>query len=281
MRDISTWWVTSWAGACLGSFFLSCWRGWPIGSAGRSQLVATLIFSLALGLVGCSTLFANSKRGCAQAQVGDPFVATKVGPYVERRERALLRDTSRSYAAKARPRPSISSIVDPPFNSGQNYHLLFKTRNGTRSAEPIPAFEDTWGWDAIAAAAFQETVEAGGRVRDVLIAFRQFLGDSDLLAYLSMMAPRLVELRRVLKTTGSLYLHCDPTASHYLKMLMDAVFGPENFRNEIVWRRHQVAHGPRRSFGPIQDTLLLFRRRPQYFFQVVKRPYMKGHVDSR
>ncbi len=170
--------------------------------------------------------------------------------------------------------------LDPPFNSGQNYHLLFKARNGTRSAEPIPAFEDTWGWDAIAAAAFQETVEAGGRVRDVLIAFRQFLGDSDLLAYLSMMAPRLVELRRVLKTTGSLYLHCDPTASHYLKMLMDAVFGPENFRNEIVWRR-TGAHGPRRSFGPIHDTLLFYSKTSEYFFQVVKRPYMKGHVDSR
>jgi site-specific DNA-methyltransferase (adenine-specific) len=116
--------------------------------------------------------------------------------------------------------------LDPPFNSGQNYHLLFKTRNGTRSVVPIPAFEDTWRWDAAATAAFRETVEAGGRVGDALLAFRQFLGDSDLLAYLSMMAPRLIQLRRVLKRTGSIYLHCDPTASHYLKMLMDAVFGP-------------------------------------------------------
>ncbi|HET6324933.1 MAG TPA: DNA methyltransferase [Planctomycetaceae bacterium] len=170
--------------------------------------------------------------------------------------------------------------LDPPFNSGQNYHQLFKTRNGTASAAPILAFEDTWRWDAAATTAFYETVETGGRVADALLAFRRFLGDSDLLAYLSMMAPRLVGLRRVLKNIGSIYLHCDPTASHYLKMLMDAVFGPENFRNEIVWRR-TGAHGPRRSFGPIHDTLLFYSKTSDYFFQVVKRPYMKGHVDSR
>jgi site-specific DNA-methyltransferase (adenine-specific) len=95
-----------------------------------------------------------------------------------------------------------------------------------------------------------------------------------------MMAPRLLELKRVLKSTGSIYLHCDPTASHYLKMLMDAVFGPENFKNEIVWRR-TGAHGPRRSFGPIHDTLLFYSKANDYFFRVVKRPYLKGHVDSR
>ncbi len=170
--------------------------------------------------------------------------------------------------------------LDPPFNSGQNYHQLFKTWNGTASAASIPAFEDTWRWDAAATTAFQESVETGGRVADALLAFRRFLGDSDLLAYLSMMAPRLVELRRVLKSTGSIYLHCDPTASHYLKMLMDAIFGPENFRNEIVWRR-TGAHGPRRSFGPIHDTLLFYSKTNNYFFQIAKRPYMKGHVDSR
>jgi DNA modification methylase len=170
--------------------------------------------------------------------------------------------------------------LDPPFNSGQTYSLVFKTRDGVRSAAPVPAFEDTWRWDAAAVASFRETVETGGRVGDALLAFRQLLGESDLLAYLSMMAPRLVELGRVLKSTGSIYLHCDPTASHYLKMLMDAIFGPENFRNEIVWRR-TGAHGPRRSFGPIHDTLLFYSKSSDYFFQVVKRPYMKGHVDSR
>ena len=86
-------------------------------------------------------------------------------------------------------------------------------------------------------AAYEEIVEQGGRVADAMRAFRTFLGGNDMMAYLAMMAPRLVELRRVLKETGSIYLHCDPTASHYLKMLMDAVFGPQTFRNEIVWKR--------------------------------------------
>jgi site-specific DNA-methyltransferase (adenine-specific) len=170
--------------------------------------------------------------------------------------------------------------LDPPFNSDQSYSLIFRVRRGVRSAARAPAFEDTWRWNDAADALFQQTVESGGRVADALGAFRQFLGETDLLAYLTMMAPRLVELQRVLKSGGSIYLHCDPSASHYLKMLLDAVFGPENFRNEIVWRR-TGAHGPRRSFGPIHDTLLFYSKSSEYFFQVVKRPYMQGHVDSR
>jgi site-specific DNA-methyltransferase (adenine-specific) len=170
--------------------------------------------------------------------------------------------------------------LDPPFNSDQNYDVRSKAPSGTRAATRSLAFEDVWRWDAAAAATFHKTVETGGRVADALLAFRQFLGESDLLAYLSMMAPRLVELKRVLKNTGSIYLHCDPNASHYLKMLMDAIFGPENFRNEVVWRR-TGAHGPRRRFGPIHDTLLFYSKTNDYFFQIVKRPYMKGHVDSR
>src|ERR1700733_11175809 len=114
--------------------------------------------------------------------------------------------------------------LDPPFNSGQNFQLLFKARNGKRSSAPIPAFEDTWRWDAAAGVAFRETIEKGGRASEALLAFRQFLGESDLLAYLSMMAPRLVELRRVLKSSGSLYLHCDPFAGHYPKILPHAAF---------------------------------------------------------
>jgi DNA modification methylase len=170
--------------------------------------------------------------------------------------------------------------LDPPFNSDQNYSLLSPGRDRARSAAPLPAFTDIWRWNAAVAVGFRETVETGGRIADALLAFRQFVGETDLLAYLSMIAPRLVELRRILKSTGSIYLHCDPTASHYLKMLMDAVFGPENFKNEIIWRR-TGAHGPRRSFGPIHDTLLFYSKTNDYFFRVVKRPYLKGHVDSR
>src|SRR5687767_7061449 len=131
--------------------------------------------------------------------------------------------------------------LDPPFNSARNYNVLFAEHDGTRAAGQIKAFEDTWGWDEAAAAAYYETVERGGTVSDVMQGFRRIAGDSDMLAYLSMMAPRLAELHRVLKATGSLYLHCDPTASHYLKLLLDAVFGPRQFRTEIIWQR-STAH---------------------------------------
>ena len=127
--------------------------------------------------------------------------------------------------------------LDPPFNSRQDYNVLFAERDGARSASQIMAFEDTWEWNMDAERAYEEIVERGGRVSDAMRAFRTFLGHSDMMAYLAMMAPRLIELHRVLKVTGSIYLHCDPTASHYLKILMDGVFGPQQFRNEITWKR--------------------------------------------
>ena len=127
--------------------------------------------------------------------------------------------------------------LDPPFNSRQDYNVLFAEKDGTRSASQITAFKDTWEWNEEAARSYEEVIEQGGRVADAMRAFRTLLGGSDMLAYLAMMAPRLVELRRVLKETGSIYLHCDPTASHYLKLLMDGVFGVQFFRNEITWKR--------------------------------------------
>ena len=123
--------------------------------------------------------------------------------------------------------------LDPPFNSRQDYNVLFAEKDGTRSASQITAFKDSWEWNLEAERSYQEVVEQGGRVADAMRAFRTLLGGSDMLAYLAMMAPRLIELRRVLKPTGSIFLHCDPTASHYLKLVLDSVFGPENFRNEI------------------------------------------------
>ncbi len=158
--------------------------------------------------------------------------------------------------------------------------MLFAEHDGTRAAAQIQAFGDTWEWNAESAAAYQETVEAGGDVANALMAFRSLLGGSNMLAYLSMMAPRLVELRRVLKLTGSLYIHCDPTASHYLKVLLDAVFGSRQFRNEIVWRR-TGAHSSARSFGRIHDTILFYSRSDDYFFRPLMRPYMKGHAERR
>ena len=126
--------------------------------------------------------------------------------------------------------------LDPPFNSNASYNVLF-AEHGAKSAAQISAFEDSWEWNEESAATYHETVEHGGEVANALRSFRTLVGTSDMLAYLSMMAPRLVELHRILKPTGSLYLHCDPTASHYLKLLLDAIFSPPRFVNEIVWQR--------------------------------------------
>ena len=128
--------------------------------------------------------------------------------------------------------------LDPPFNSNATYNVLFREREGDESAAQIAAFEDTWHWSLDSELAYQEVVTQGaGKVADLLAAMRSFLGQNDMMAYLTMMTQRMIELHRVLKPTGSIYLHCDPTASHYLKLLMDAVFGAQNFRNEIIWQR--------------------------------------------
>ena len=122
--------------------------------------------------------------------------------------------------------------LDPPFNSNATYNVLFRERSGEESAAQITAFEDTWHWGWESEIAFQDVVTRGpDKVGSLLSALRQFLGQNDMMAYLTMMAQRMIELHRVLKPTGSIYLHCDPTASHYLKLLMDAVFGAANFRN--------------------------------------------------
>ena len=159
--------------------------------------------------------------------------------------------------------------LDPPFKSDQNYNVLFAEKDGTKSAAQIHAFEDTWEWDEGSDAAYRKVVELGGSVSKVMQAFRAFLGDNDMLAYLSMMAPRLVELRRVMKPTGSIYLHCDPTASHYLKLLMDAVFSPINFRNEITWKRRvgmsSAIHESNR-FGVITDNILMYAKSDEAAF---------------
>ena len=172
--------------------------------------------------------------------------------------------------------------LDPPFNSNANYNVLFAERDGTQAAAQIKAFEDTWRWDEGAARAYTDVVEAGGRVSQAMQAFRTFLGESDMLAYLSMMAPRLVELRRVLKATGSLYLHCDQTASHYLKMLMDAVFGPTNFRGEVTWKRTNV-HSDSRNWSNISDILLYYVRdgRTTVTWNPIHLKHSEEHIASK
>ncbi len=168
--------------------------------------------------------------------------------------------------------------LDPPFNSNANYNVLF-SEHGEKSAAQIEAFTDTWEWNTEAAAAYQDTVETGGEVARAMIAFRTLLGTSDMLAYLSMMAPRLLELRRVLKPTGSLYLHCDPTASHYLKLLLDAVLGPENFRSEIIWKRTS-GHSNARGYGSVHDVLLYYVASKSATWNRIFQAYDPGYVEQ-
>jgi site-specific DNA-methyltransferase (adenine-specific) len=164
--------------------------------------------------------------------------------------------------------------LDPPFNSNASYNVLFGHADGSRAAAQIKAFDDTWHWDHTAAATFQDVVASGGQVAKALIAFQTLLGPSTMLAYLSMMAPRLVELRRVLKSSGSIYLHCDPTASHYLKLLMDAVFGTDRFLNEIVWS-YKTGGASKRHWARKHDTILLYTKTKDWAFNPQKeRSYM-------
>lgn len=163
--------------------------------------------------------------------------------------------------------------LDPPFKSNQNYNVLFAEQNGSRSAAQIEAFKDTWQWDEGSARAYEEIVEAGGKASRAMQAFYTFLGESDMLAYLAMMAPRLVELKRVLKSTGSIYLHCDPTASHYLKMLMDAIFDPRNIQNEIIWA-YRTGGVSKKHFARKHDTILFYGKNEQpKFFPMKERIY--------
>lgn len=158
--------------------------------------------------------------------------------------------------------------LDPPFNSSATYNVLFKTPKGHQSDAQIEAFDDTWHWGEHAEAAFAQLMQqANTDVAEVIRAMRAVLGDNDMMAYLAMMAVRLVELHRVLRQSGSLYLHCDSTASHYLKILLDQVFGGENYRNEIVWKR-QSAHSDATSKYPVvNDTILFYVKSKDAQFQ--------------
>ncbi|MGN6276322.1 MAG: DNA methyltransferase [Solirubrobacterales bacterium] len=178
------------------------------------------------------------------------------------------------------PAQSVDLVyLDPPFNSNANYNVLFAAQDGSRSTAQIKAFGDTWQWDRVAAAAYEDVVERGGEVSRAMRAFRTVLGESNMLAYLAMMAPRLVQLHRALKPTGSLYLHCDPTASHYLKLLLDAVFGPQNFRNDIIWKR-KAGRGETNAaairFGVTADNLLFYAKSKKAPFH---RQYRESNPD--
>ncbi len=152
--------------------------------------------------------------------------------------------------------------LDPPFNSQASYNVLFKAHTGEQSQAQIEAFEDTWHWNDHAESAFDAVMRCDNTdVAEMLRAMRSFLKENDMMAYLTMMAVRLLELHRVLKPTGSLYLHCDPTASHYLKILLDAIFSADNFRNELIWKRTRAHNDAKLTrFGAVHDIIFFYSR---------------------
>jgi site-specific DNA-methyltransferase (adenine-specific) len=171
--------------------------------------------------------------------------------------------------------------LDPPFNSQATYDVLFKSTAGEKSRAQIEAFEDTWHWGNEAELAFDGVMSGGNaNAAEMLRAMRAFWKENDMMAYLAMMAVRLLELRRVLKPTGSLYLHCDPKASHYLKILMDAIFGPEHFKNEIIWRRADPKAHAYNRFPSTHDVLLFFSKTEEICWSPQRRPHDASYIRS-
>ena len=182
------------------------------------------------------------------------------------------------------PAASVDLVyLDPPFNSNASYNVLFREKTGEESPAQIKAFTDTWEWTQETQATYEQDIiqnpAVPSAVKDMISAFRQFIGQNAMMAYLVMMAPRLVELHRVLKPTGSLYLHCDPTASHYLKILLDTVFGAANFHNETIWKR-QSAHSDARGYGSVHDTVFFYAKSDGFVWNSTFQPYDPSYVEQ-
>lgn len=170
--------------------------------------------------------------------------------------------------------------LDPPFNSKANYNVLFKSPRGQQSPAQITAFEDSWHWGEQAEGEFNELLHGPNTdTAEMVAALRKFLGENDMMAYLTMMASRLIEMHRALKLTGSLYLHCDPTASHYLKIVLDGIFGPAQFRNEIVWRRANAHNDPKR-YGRITDSIFYYSKGDNPKWNPQFTPYREQYYES-
>ena len=159
--------------------------------------------------------------------------------------------------------------LDPPFNSNANYNVLFGEKGDGKAQ--YRAFNDTWSWDAAAVERYANFENAPGRpAHDAIVGLRRILGGCGMLAYLTYMAERLEEMRRLLKSTGSIYLHCDPSASHYLKIVMDAIFDKGNFRNEIVWVRDPAGKGAKRTsrqWPRNYDEILMYSKSDRHIFK--------------
>lgn len=165
--------------------------------------------------------------------------------------------------------------LDPPFNSNRDYNVLFK-EGATDSQAQVQAFGDSWHWTTEAQKAFEELVgvkssktKINEQISNLMLALEKLVGHNDVLAYLTMMTIRLIELKRVLKKTGSIYLHCDPTASHYLKLMMDAIFGKQNFKNEIVWHYRRWTNVSSR-FKAMHDIILFYTKSNEHTFNLIE-----------
>ena len=181
------------------------------------------------------------------------------------------------------PDESVDLIyLDPPFNSKRAYNVIFKDRTGKDESAQIHAFEDTWQWTRDTQDAFDEIMEGNYPIplKKVMSAFKEFLGITNMMAYLTMMAIRLVELHRVLKDTGSIYLHCDPTASHYLKILMDNIFTMENFRNEVIWKRTDAKGNVQKKYGWIHDRLLFYTKTKFWLWNQQYVEYNQEYIEQ-
>ena len=177
--------------------------------------------------------------------------------------------------------------LDPPFNSNASYNVLFREKTGEESPAQIQAFMDSWEWTSETEYTYEYEIIGNptvpSAVKDMIGAFRQFIGRNDMMAYLVMMTPRLVEMRRVLKSTGSIYLHCDPTAGDYLKLLMDSVFGMRNFRTNITWKRtsaHSDTRQGRKQHGRVHDNLLFYTKTSRWNWNPVYTPYDQEYIED-
>jgi site-specific DNA-methyltransferase (adenine-specific) len=169
--------------------------------------------------------------------------------------------------------------LDPPFNSNASYNVLFQSPAGAGSQAQIEAFEDTWHWGQEAESAVDQVMRSGNTAAaDLLRAMRSFLGESDMMAYLAMMTIRLIELHRVLKPTGSLYIHCDSTASHYLKLVMDSIFGAAGYLNEIIWKRTSAHSNATRKLGAVHDVILLYVKGAGFTWNQLYTPYSASYI---
>ncbi len=181
--------------------------------------------------------------------------------------------------------------LDPPFNSSRSYNVLFKDEGGKDSDAQMTAFEDTWHWGDSAERTYSELISGKkfgtdealaipAHVSRIIGSLRDIIGTNQMMAYLVMMAARLAELHRVLKPTGSLYLHCDPTASHYLKIILDAIFSAENFRNEIIWKR-TTTHSDAKRWSPVSDTILYYTKSDKFTWNPQHGAYAEQYTDGK